>query len=88
MVGSKPGQRQADWSAKLTRSLTLKKGNALVTLADARRVVLAHMATDVEDFALIHALRLLLVAADTGSLADRKAATEQVAIVLRARAVY
>jgi hypothetical protein len=72
-------QRRADWSAKLTRSLTLKDGDKLVTLADARRVVLAHLTTVVEDTALTHAMRLLLAAA-TCSFADRNAAADQVAI--------
>jgi hypothetical protein len=75
-----------DWSVKLTRSLTLKTGDKLVTLADARRVVLAHLTTEVEDLALTHAMRLLWTAAETGSFAHRKAATDQVAIVLRRRA--
>ena len=35
--------KPVDWSAKLTRTLTLKNGDTLVTLEDARRVVLAQM---------------------------------------------
>jgi hypothetical protein len=66
-----------NWSAKLTRRLTLQNGKKLVTLDDARREVLAHMVTEVEDFDLTRAMQLLLAAAETGSAADRKAATNQ-----------
>ena len=57
-------------------------------LEDARRVVLAEMMIEVEDHALSSAIRLLLKAAQTGSSADREAATEQVENVIRWRAVY
>ena len=67
-----------DWSVKLTRSLTLKDGTKLVTLADARDVLRQYLSTKVEDGALGQALRLLLIAAKTGSLANREAATDQV----------
>jgi hypothetical protein len=77
-----------NWSAKLTQSLTLTNGEKLVTLEDARRVVLAYLTTEVEHFDLANAMRFLLIAAETGRVADRKAATEQVAIVLRERGVY
>jgi hypothetical protein len=80
-------QVPVNWSASLTRSLTLKNGDTLVTLEDARRLVLAHLVTEVEDHALSNAMRLLLIAAETGAYADRKAATDQVAIVLRWRNV-
>jgi hypothetical protein len=77
-----------DWSAKLTRSLTLKDGAKLVTLADARAVLLKYLTTEIEDPAVGQTIGLLLAAAKTGSFADRKAATDQVASVLRWRAVY
>ena len=80
--------KPVDWSAKLTRPLTLKDGQMLVTLEDARRVVLAQMTIEVQDWALSNALRLLLAAAQTGSSADREAATEQVENLIRWRAVY
>ena len=81
--------KPVDWSsAKLTRPLTLKDGTKLVTLEDARRVVLAQMGIEMEDWALTHALMQLLAAAHTGSYADRKTATDQVATALRARALY
>jgi hypothetical protein len=80
--------KPVNWSVKLTRSLTLTNGEELVTLEDARRVVLAYLTTEVEHFDLANAMRFLLIAAETGRVPDRKAATEQVAIVLRARGVY
>jgi hypothetical protein len=80
--------KPVDWSAKLTRPLTLKDGTKLVTLEDARRVVLAEMMIEMQDWALSHALLQLLAAAHTRSYADRKVATHKVAIALRARAVY
>jgi hypothetical protein len=80
--------KPVDWSAKLTRPLTLKDGQKLMTLEDARREVVAQMTIDVEDHALSNAMRLLLKAAQTGSSADREAATEQVENVSRWRAVY
>jgi hypothetical protein len=76
------------WSAKLTRSLTLKDGAKLVTLADARVVMIRYFETVIESRAVALAIERPLKAAETGSFADRKAATDQVAIVLRARAVY
>jgi hypothetical protein len=68
--------------------LTLQNGKKLVTLDDARREVLAHMVTEVDDFELTRAMQLLLAAAETGRSADRKAATDQVAIVLQAAGSY
>ena len=55
----------------------------LVTLEDARRVLLAHLVTKIEDHALGNAMRLLLIAAETGTCAARRAATDEVATVLR-----
>jgi hypothetical protein len=84
-------KRRPDWSAKLTHSLTLKDGTELVTLADARaclsrcRFVPSRRGvargTD-------RAIELVRKAAETGAYPDRQAATDQVAIVLRWRAVY
>jgi hypothetical protein len=73
-----------NWSAKLSRTLTLKDGTKLVTLDVARREVLAYLVTEVENFELTRSMQLLLAAAETGRSADRKAATDQVAIVLQA----
>ena len=71
------------WSSELTHSLTLKDGTKLVTLADAQTCLIRHLwprrggalATD-------PAMELIRKAAETGAYADRKAATDQVAIVL------
>jgi hypothetical protein len=87
MAGSLKRQRRAGWSAKLTRSVALTNADKLVTLADARRVVLDRLTIEVEDFELTQAMRLLLTAADTGRFADRDAATNQVGIVLRWRGI-
>jgi hypothetical protein len=71
--------------------LTLERGDKLVTLADARRVVLEHLGSEVEDevedLELSHAMRLLLAADLTRRSADRKAATDQVAPALKVRPV-
>jgi hypothetical protein len=64
--------RGLDWSAELTHPLTLKGGTKLVTLADARDVMRRYRSTEVEDGALGYALRLLLIAAEAGSLANRE----------------
>jgi hypothetical protein len=66
--------------------LTLESGDKLVTLADARRVALEHLGSEVEDLELSHAMGLLL-AGLTGRSADRKAATDQVAAALKVRPV-
>jgi hypothetical protein len=68
--------------------LTLRNGKKLVTLEDVRRVLLTHLVMEVEHHALGNAMRLLLIAAETGISADRKAATDQVALVLRSRAAH
>ena len=83
MVASTPRRRAGNWSAKLTRPLILKDGTKLVTLEHARRVLLAHLVAEVEDHESGSALRLLLIAAETGTLAARRAATDEVANVLR-----
>ena len=88
MVARGSRERAGNWSAKLTRPLTLKDGTKLLTLEDARSVLLAHIVTEVEEHALSNAMRLLLIAAETGTSAARKAATDQVATVLMTRAVY
>lgn len=74
-----------DWSASLTRSLTLKDGSKLVTLSDARGCLLAYFSTTTKDEALAHAIELLLKAAEKGSFRNRKVATDQVATVLAGR---
>ncbi len=81
-------KKRPDWSAKLTRSLTLKDGTKLVTLGDARAALLRYFESVTSSRAVAHAIELLLAAAESRTFEDRKAATDQLAIVLRARAVY
>ncbi len=76
----------ARWSAKLTRALTLKSGDELVTLSDARVVMTLYSEIGVESVSVALAIKRLLKAAETRGFEDRKAATDQVAIVLRLKA--
>jgi hypothetical protein len=76
-MATRAGKRRPDWSAKLTRSLTLKDGTKLVTLADARDVLIRYFETVTSSHGVARAIELLLVAAASGKLADRRAATEQ-----------
>jgi hypothetical protein len=84
-------KHRSHWSAELTYSLTLKAGTKLVTLADAH-LCLIRYGTVRFPRGIAHgtdrAIELVRKAAETGAYADRKAATDQVAIVLRWRAVY
>jgi hypothetical protein len=41
-MAKRAGKRRPDWSAKLTRSLTLKDGSKLVTLADAHAALIRY----------------------------------------------
>lgn len=75
------------WSAKLSRSITLKDGRTLVTLSDARGCLISHFDAVVRSAPLAHAIELLLSASKSSSKADRAAATEQIATVLRSRAL-
>jgi hypothetical protein len=82
----------ADWSAKLTRWLTLKDGTKLVTPNDARACLIRYFGTATHSRGVGRGARravdLVMKAAETGALGDRKAATDQVEVVLRWRAVY
>ena len=82
---TKRGISKTGWSAKLTRSLPLKDGSKLITLADARTVLIKHSDAVIQDAALGRAILLLLEAAASGRFSDRKAATDQIAIVLARR---
>jgi hypothetical protein len=88
LMAKRARKRRPDWSAKLTRSLTLKTGDKLVTLADARAALIRYFETVTQSAAVALAIKLVMKAADTGTLADRKAGTDQVAIVLAHRQVY
>jgi hypothetical protein len=69
-----------DWNRPLTRVLTLKSGEQLRTLHDAASLLSRRCG---HSAALEHTIARLLRAAETGTRADRKAVTEQVATVLR-----
>ena len=87
-----PMLRPLQWSVKLTHSLTLKDGTELVTLADARDCLRRFHSTVTTSPGVARgtdrAIKLVRKAAKTGAHADRKAATDQVAIVLRWRDAY
>jgi hypothetical protein len=70
-----------DWTRPLTRTITLKSGER--TLHDAAEVISRRFQSVRGDAPLERAIRLLLRAAETGTRADGKAATDQVALVLR-----
>ena len=72
-----------DWSRPLTHTLTLKSGRRLVRLLDAADLLAEGFQTVRRYDPLEYAIELLLRAAETGTPADRKAATDQVALVLR-----
>jgi hypothetical protein len=73
------------WSARLSRSLTLRDGTRLKTLADARAFVLALPPGDQERNAWQRAAALLIEAAETGD--DVRTATEQVRLALSLQAM-
>jgi hypothetical protein len=66
------------WDVKLSRSLQLKSGKRLKTLSDVRALFLDRFANITHSPAIAHAGELLLVAAQTGELADIEAATDQI----------
>lgn len=74
--------KKADWSRKLSATIRLKDGRDLVTLGDASKIILEEL-SGLRSPALAKAVELLMLAAQSGKLADRKVATEQVGIVLR-----
>ena len=71
-----------DWTQHLTRVFILKTGERLRTLHDAE-LITRRFGSVTKSAPLEHAIGLLLRAAETGTRADRKAATDQVALVLR-----
>jgi hypothetical protein len=71
-----------DWDAPLSRVLS-PKGERLVTLRDAGAYLSSErFATVTHSPVLERAVELLMKAAETGTLADRKTATDQVARAL------
>jgi hypothetical protein len=78
-----PPPVMVDWNRPLTRVLTLKSGEQLRTLHDAAELFTHRFGSVTKSAPLEHAIGLLLRAAETGTRADRKAATDQVELVLR-----
>ena len=76
-----------NWTRPLTCTLTLKTGERLTTLHDAADLFTHPFGSIWRDVTLAHVNRLLVRAAETGSPEDRKAATDQVAFVLRLNAM-
>lgn len=72
-----------DWSRPLTRTLALKSGGELRTLHDVAEGFLRRFGNVRHDHAVAHAIELMMRAAETGTKADRMAATDQVALVLQ-----
>jgi hypothetical protein len=85
LTAKRAKKRAADWSIKLTRSLTMQDGAKLVTLADAREILVKCFETLAQSAPVALAMERVMTAAETGTFADRKAATDQVALVLRRR---
>jgi hypothetical protein len=75
-----PPKPRTGWHARLSQSIIMRDGKRLVTLADARTVVLALPAADQERATWKAAARLLIAAAEQGG--DITAATEQVRLAL------
>ena len=72
-----------DWNRPLSRVLILKTGERLRTLHNAAELITRRLGSVTKSAPLEYAIGLLLRAAETGTEADRKAATDQVAVVLR-----
>ena len=66
----------------------LEDQTQLATLADARAVVVKHLTKRVDDAALTQVLKLLLIAALSETLSDRKAATDQLEMVLKSQVLH
>ena len=75
-----------DWDRPLTRSLTLTSGERLATLHDAANLI-ARLFDTTLPAPLELAVALLFQAAESGTKADLKAATDQVALALRLNAI-
>ena len=82
-----PSPMAVDWHRPLTHPLALDGGETLRTLRDAAVLIARRFGKAPESEPLERALELLLIAAVTGAEADRKAATDQVALVLKLRRV-
>jgi hypothetical protein len=78
-----PSAAMVDWSRPLTRVLILKTDERLRTLHDTAELITRRFGSVTKSAPLEHAISLLLRAVETGTRADRKVATNQVALVLR-----
>jgi hypothetical protein len=65
--------------------MRLKDGTVLLSLSDARDCLLRYFAGVTQSDALVHAIVLLMRAAEKRTRKDRAAATDQVAVVLSGR---
>jgi hypothetical protein len=81
-------RRPADrgWSAKLTRSIVLKDGTTLVTLADERSFILREPAHIQERKSWQRAAELMMAAAESGH--GTEDATKQIELALFLEARY
>ena len=73
-----------NFQRNLARTITLTDGGQVKSLHDARTVLL-DVSVNARSGALDHAIRFLLLAAETGMRDDVAAATEQIEHVLRDR---
>ena len=75
-----------NFKRNLARTITLANGRTLKSLDDARTALLdVFGSVNARSGALDHAIRLLLLAAQTGKRADIESATDQIERVLRDR---
>ena len=83
---TKPPRRVQIFKRNLARTITLANGQKLKSLDDARTMLLdVFGSVNTRWGALDHAIRLLLLAAQTGKRADIESATDQIERVLRDR---
>jgi hypothetical protein len=73
------------WSKALSYPLVLKNGERLETLADCGGLLTERFSGVLHHEALEYAIVLLMRAAESGKVADRREATDQVERVLRGR---
>ena len=82
---ARSSHRTLNFQRDLTRTITLTDGSQVKTLHDARTVLLDVSGSVAQSGALDHAIRFLLLAAETGKRDDVAAATELTERVLRDR---
>ena len=84
---ARSSHRALNFQRNLTRTITLADGRHVKSLHDARTVLL-DVSVNARSGALDHAIRFLLLAAETGKRDDVAAATELTERVLRDRACW